>query len=206
MSHVLVCSRCSKTKAEYFQHLYAQVVWFRTRLILQHALYQIVQLIIQNSYKRVQTCSIKCRKEVSYCFVKWAATWQNQQNECAPGEDSDRPDIVEISWYTRTNSLTNILALQLVILVKIFVQVYHDISTIYLSHDMTKPTKWLCTQRRLRSAWASASLIRVKTQISLGIPPVWSECMYERQPVVLVQNVYLDLILANFGCHEGMWG
>ena len=26
----------------------------------------------------------------------------------------------------------------------------------YLSHDMTKPTKWLCAQRRFRSAWASA--------------------------------------------------
>ena len=25
-----------------------------------------------------------------------------------------------------------------------------------MSRDMTKPTKWLCTQRRLRSAWASA--------------------------------------------------
>ena len=25
-----------------------------------------------------------------------------------------------------------------------------------MSHLMTKPTKWLCTQRRLRSAWASA--------------------------------------------------
>ena len=26
----------------------------------------------------------------------------------------------------------------------------------YLSRDMTKPTKWLCAQRRLRSAWVSA--------------------------------------------------
>ena len=26
----------------------------------------------------------------------------------------------------------------------------------YVSRDMTKPTKWLCAQRRLRSAWASA--------------------------------------------------
>ena len=25
-----------------------------------------------------------------------------------------------------------------------------------MSHDMTEPTKWLCAQRRLRSAWASA--------------------------------------------------
>ena len=27
---------------------------------------------------------------------------------------------------------------------------------VYLSRDMTKPTKWLCAQRTLRSAWASA--------------------------------------------------
>ena len=40
----------------------------------------------------------------------------------------------------------------------------------HLSHIMTKPTKWRCAQRRLRSAWANA-----KTQISLGIRPVWSE-------------------------------
>ena len=28
--------------------------------------------------------------------------------------------------------------------------------TSYMSRDMTKPTKWVCAQRRLRSAWASA--------------------------------------------------
>ena len=27
---------------------------------------------------------------------------------------------------------------------------------LHLSYDMTKPTKWMCAQRRLRSAWASA--------------------------------------------------
>ena len=27
---------------------------------------------------------------------------------------------------------------------------------LYMSRDMTKPTKWLCDQWRLRSAWASA--------------------------------------------------
>ena len=26
----------------------------------------------------------------------------------------------------------------------------------HVSHDLTKPTKWVCAQRRLRSAWASA--------------------------------------------------
>ena len=31
-----------------------------------------------------------------------------------------------------------------------------DVYDEYMSHDMTKPTKWVCAQRRLRSAWASA--------------------------------------------------
>ena len=39
---------------------------------------------------------------------------------------------------------------------------------LYISHRMTKPTKWLCAQRRLRSAWASPSLIRVLTVRSVG--------------------------------------
>ena len=73
-----------------------------------------------------------------------------------------------------------------------------------LSHDMTKPTKWVCAQRRLTSAWASAQSDQFslcaqwvakdpmflhadsedsdqtgrmsrKTQVSLVIRPVWSE-------------------------------
>ena len=41
-----------------------------------------------------------------------------------------------------------------------------------MSREMTKPTKWLCAQRRLGSAWASA---QSDQRISLGIHPVWSE-------------------------------
>ena len=33
---------------------------------------------------------------------------------------------------------------------------YSSIYVNNMSRDMTKPTKWLCAQRRLRSAWASA--------------------------------------------------
>ena len=42
---------------------------------------------------------------------------------------------------------------------------------VYMSHDMTKPTKWLCPQRRLRSAWASAQFdqgLRCPHEESLG--------------------------------------
>ena len=38
-------------------------------------------------------------------------------------------------------------------------QSYFPLSTmkvIEMRHHMTKPTKWMCAQRRLRSAWASA--------------------------------------------------
>ena len=63
-----------------------------------------------------------------------------------------------------------------------------------ISHDMTKPTKWMCTQWRLRSAWASVQsdqslrcpheetsgpLLPIectaKTLIRLGRCPGWSE-------------------------------
>ena len=66
--------------------------------------------------------------------------------------------------------------------------------TLYLSHDMTKQTNWVCAQRRLRSAWASAQsdqslrcalngyvrtqsffLRTAKILIKLGRCPGWSE-------------------------------
>ena len=40
-----------------------------------------------------------------------------------------------------------------------------------MSHDMTKPTKWVCVQRKLRSAWASAQSdqsLRCPHEESLG--------------------------------------
>ena len=32
----------------------------------------------------------------------------------------------------------------------------YDILHLYMSRNMKKPTKWVCTKRRIRSAWASA--------------------------------------------------
>ena len=65
---------------------------------------------------------------------------------------------------------------------------------LYMSHHTTKPTKWVCAQRRLRSAWASAQADQslrcpheehsgpqlpikrtTKTLIRLGRCPGWSE-------------------------------
>ena len=74
--------------------------------------------------------------------------------------------------------------------------------TFYLSRDMTKPTKWVCAKRRLRSAWASAKSdqesslsawrrlgpkLPIKrtatTLIRLGGCPGWSESVLGAQPL-----------------------
>ena len=68
------------------------------------------------------------------------------------------------------------------------------ITPCHMSRDMTKPTKWVCAKRRLRSAWASAQSDQslrclhveilgpklaiertAKTLIRLGGDPGWSE-------------------------------
>ena len=33
----------------------------------------------------------KAQRTYTTCYINWAASWQNQQNECAPSEDSDQP-------------------------------------------------------------------------------------------------------------------
>ena len=38
-----------------------------------------------------------------------------------------------------------------------------------MSRDMTKPTKWVCTQRRFRSAWASAQSDQFPHEESLAL-------------------------------------
>ena len=46
----------------------------------------------------------------------------------------------------------------------------------YMSHDMIKPTKWVCAQRRLRSAWASESSLSAWRKLgSLATYSVHSE-------------------------------
>ena len=54
---------------------------------------------------------------------------------------------------------------------------------------MTKPTKWLCAQRKIslgiRPVWSEA-----KTQISLGIRPVWSESSLWAQWVAKDQSFF----------------
>ena len=63
----------------------------------------------------------------------------------------------------------------------------------HLSRFMTKPTKWLCAQRRLRSAWASALwgakavfMRAAKNLIRLGGCPGWSESSLGVHAILLV--------------------
>ena len=44
----------------------------------------------------------------------------------------------------------------IIIEIRLYVKFIHQICKTNMSRDMTKPTKWVCTQWRLRSAWASA--------------------------------------------------
>ena len=41
---------------------------------------------------KIMTILILCGYAIEKCIEqKWAASWQNQQNDCAPSEDSDQP-------------------------------------------------------------------------------------------------------------------
>ena len=81
-----------------------------------------------------------------------------------------------------------------------------------LSHDMTKRTKWVCIQRRLRSEWAPAQsdqslrcalsvylstqaffMQTAKTEIKLGWRPGWSESSLGAQPFCWFCHVAVHL-------------
>ena len=64
-----------------------------------------------------------------YIFLKWTASWQNQQNDCVPSEDSDQPE--------NPPSLIRVFAIHMK---KVWVLSYLPLSA----------------QRRLRSDWADA--------------------------------------------------
>ena len=121
----------------------------------------------------------------------WAATWQNQQSDCAPSEDSDQPwhppSLIKVLTVRLKGSygpkLSSCGQRKLIRLGRCpgwsessldaqslcwFCHVAAHINSYFvcmistsfrrtdMSHLMTKPTKWLCAQWRLRSAWAFA--------------------------------------------------
>ena len=149
-------------------------------------------MIFQNMTKHsVCQCHIKCSSRKVYylsCLqsiriLKWAASWQNQQSECAPSEDSDQPghppSLIRVFAVRMKKAWT--LSYPLSAQRRLWSDwadaqadlrlhwvhshaVGFDMRRLklwemlkkHLSRDMTKPTKWVCPQRRLRSAWASA--------------------------------------------------
>ena len=78
----------------------------------------------------------------------------------------------------------------------------------YMSCDMTKPTKWVCAQRRLRSAWASAQseqfAVRMKKAWVLSYPlsaqrRLWSD-WGDRMPRLIWVFAGRTLILLVLSC------
>ena len=93
---------------------------------------------------------------------------------------------------------------------------------------MTKPTKWVCAQRRLRSAWASAQSDQnlrcpqeesfgpylpikrtVKTLIRLGGCPGWSESSLGAQSLCWfcheVAHIRYQRLICSFGQYCHFW-
>ena len=87
----------------------------------------------------------------------WALTWQNQP--------SDRPDAqADLSLLRAHSHFVDFVMSQLisrcfwysdVLSLNKWCHKYGGLSDRYMSCLMTKPTKWLCAQWRLKSAWAS---------------------------------------------------
>ena len=149
-------------------------------------------------------------------FLKWTATWQNQQNDKSPSEESDKPghppSLIRVfavrlmhgsslkfslceqrrlwsEWadaqadlslrWAHTHFVGFVMSrLKYVLIVRLIFVIIFDSCRLSrswldykLSRDMTKPTKWLCAQRRLRSALASAQSgqsLRCPHEESLG--------------------------------------
>ena len=114
------------------------------------------QIPNENDMPRLYTIS-KWIKPLSCCNVtlRWAATWQNHQSGCPPGEGSDQPG--------HSPSLIRVFAVRMK---KAWVLSYP-----------------LSAQRRLWSDWESSLCAQwvakdtAKTLIRLGGCPVWSESL-----------------------------
>ena len=100
--------------------------------------------------------------------------WPSTILSLNPNCSNNLVKVFEVSWYEKVGYQTTL-----------FPQVHnHDEN--HLRHDMTKPTKWVCVQRRLWSAWASTQSdqslhcafngqLRSEDSDQPGHPPSWSE-------------------------------
>ena len=115
-----------------------------------------------------------------------AQTQAGQHNELLPGKEAGFQE------FTSIQVIPMYSAWKITYLEKSVISLFLEQKG-YMSRPMTKPTKWLCTQRRLRSAWASAQSHQShhclheetfgssatecteKSLIRLGICPGWTE-------------------------------
>ena len=134
------------------------------------------------------------RCKIKYCYLK-SVCWSNIQFGCTVVKlksQSVEPNVyvercnhrpLELPWFPvvghskrrENQSWRNILFITWMYAVR---QVYLRgiVCEVHLSRDMTIPTNWVCAQRRLRSAWASAQsdqtvfAVRMKKHWVLSYP------------------------------------
>ena len=129
-----------------------------------------------------------------YRSVKWmfrdvhirAASWQNQQNDCAPSEDSDQPGHpVTLTFpcdlnYSVTRSIGH---LHMTAMYNIPIRFSYYLSLYKTATCLTQTTASIFTPKILLNSQRNEpphdktnkmSVRPAKTQISLGIRPVWS--------------------------------
>ena len=218
----LLCSTSYRVRSEEadlslrWAHIHRSLFWFcrapahftlRIRTTL-FSLLMIIRVLPSSRVWNIQKIRINWQKTF---IMNCAATWQNQQNECAPSKDSDQGGcpgwsesslgayaiLMVLSWggsiyneRIQINALTaewesgssNTRPIKHCIVSNIkWFELWFFFSSItdktnskiwkyvtdircrlisfiffHMSYDMTKLTKWVCAQGRLRSAWASA--------------------------------------------------
>ena len=72
------------------------------------------------------------------------------------------------------------------------------------SHDMTKPTKWLCAQRRLRSDWASAQSYQSLHCVLSGLLRIWAFFMRTAKSLSRLGGCP-NLYESSLGAHSFCW-
>ena len=74
--------RCFRLWTVIGNFIFTMQIWYYWLFIVEKQSNLYIYLFIGDR----ETCI--CHRSYTH---KWAATWQNQQNECAPSEDSDQP-------------------------------------------------------------------------------------------------------------------
>ena len=75
------------------------MLWFEKQDILGIYFWEVTIFLIP--FSPTCTCTVK------YGMTIWAATWQNQQTDCAPSEDSDQPGhLPRLIWVFARRTLT----------------------------------------------------------------------------------------------------